>query len=178
MNSRRSPSENSDLQATDFQQRIANGALIGSLVLTAILLLLSLAGISDPRPVGEQVWVDDLTSFDGWEIQSAVGQIDDPLRDRKLSLPPNTLVLIKSPHKLYTPGSLIVICRQLSGTPDAGYGLWIAADYSPPLAIGINTDTYLWIFEPPPSIADPIRPWHVFPHVKKLGEPNKFQLDF
>jgi len=178
MNSRRSLLSNPDNRATDFQRRIANGALIGSLVLTALLLILSLTGVSDPRPVGEQVWMDDFVSTDGWEILSVAGQIEHPVMNRELSISRNVLVLIRSPHKLHTPGSLILICRQLSGPPDTGYGLWVATDDNTPLVIGINTDTYLGIFEPPPSTADAIRPWHVFPHVKKLGEPNKFQLDF
>jgi hypothetical protein len=178
MNNGRTTSTNSDNLAMDFQRRIANSAVIGSLGLTATLLILSLAGVSDPRPVGELLWADDLVSSNGWTIQSTSGQIDVPFINRELSVPPNTLVFIKSSHKLYTPGSLILSCQQLSGAPDAGYGLWIAANDNNSLVIGINTDTYLGIFEPLPSTADPVRPWRVFPHVKKFGEPNKFQLDF
>jgi len=157
--------------------RIAVLALMGSVAFTLTLLLLALAGVSDPRPLGARVIDDTFQRTDGWIEPGKNAAKQANFARGVLSVGPQTRMLLTSLYTLHPPGSLIVSARQIDGDMTAGYGLWWGEHGSAQYAIGINSDGYLAVLKIEADRTTGLRPWELFPHVKGMNTINKFQAD-
>jgi hypothetical protein len=136
------------------------GALAGAILFVAILLVLSLAGVSDPQPLGEQAvdvspQLDRLISVEGAE--------------RRILLAPEFTVAL--------PGTVEVAARQSYGLGTAGYGFWWGADREDARVVGVNADGYFGVFAVEGDGVRFIEDWHRFPHVAGQGEVNRLRVD-
>jgi hypothetical protein len=136
------------------------GALAGTILFMVILLALSLAGVSDPQPLGEQA-VDV-----------------SPQLDRLISIEqPERRVLLDAAYTVAVPGTVEVAARQSYGPGTAGYGFWWGEDRESARVVGVNADGYFGVFAVEGGEIRFIEDWHRFPHVVGQGKINRLRVD-
>lgn len=167
----------------DWLWRLAVLALLGAVLIVALLLVLALGGISDPRPIGELVVRDDLGSDAGWSLQAidaragAQGHIVDSAY--LVALPGgHTHAFAQAPYPLHPPATIMIAAKQIDGPSDAGYGLWwgdiSGGNYH---AAAVNGDGYLTVFQSSSGHKEAIKEWQVFPRIHTQGQTNTLQID-
>lgn len=159
----------------------ALGLLIGAVVITLVLLVATLAGVADPRPLGVLTIDDHFADMSRWQLTP----------DGEYSAPPSSGDLLELPvsagggelvgrfdAKMACPCTLELRAKQLSGAHDARYGLWWgdAAGRTVVLA-GMNSDGYMGIEQKASTSSAMIMDWQLFPHVRPAGESNDFRAD-
>jgi hypothetical protein len=157
--------------------RLGRAVFVGSLIFTAVLLALALAGVSDPKPAGPLHLDDPLDADAGWlplDENGSWAQVEGGFR---LAVEePDRLTLIQSPYTIQPPATVEISARQLDGPPEAAYGLWWGSD--PITVVGVKGDGYYGVFTIDDSKVDYIVEWVPFPHVRPQGEVNRLWVDF
>lgn len=167
----------------DWLWRLALVALLGAVFMVALLLMLALGGISNPRHIGALVVRDDLGHDAGWVLRSAdppagaTGEIDESVYE--VVLPGSrTHAFAVAPYPVRPPCTILIAARQIDGPTDAGYGLWwgdqAGADYH---IVAVNGDGYLTVFRSIDGVTEAIMEWQVFPRIYPQGESNTIQVD-
>src|SRR5688572_25925006 len=98
--------------------------LFGIIGITGVLVVLILAGIADPRPVGKQVADDILTSGDQWTAYPEDTGWDANEDGLHVEADPESRVYLTTPYAVSCPCTVEISARQMSGARDAYYGLW------------------------------------------------------
>lgn len=152
-----------------------------SVLLFLGLLVATLAGMADPKPLGALIVDDQFDSAERWLLSSSDGQDIAPAIGENhfdVSVSPGSATILGiSSQKIQLPGSIELTAAQLDGASDAGYGLWwgIPTDASTVL-FGVNSDGYMAILSGVHGGAQP-RDWQLFPHVAASGKENVFRAD-
>jgi hypothetical protein len=157
--------------------QLGRAALIGSLAFTAILLALSLAGVSDPKPAGPLRLDDPLDADAGWLPLNEVGRWELVEGGFQLTVQePARLALIQSPYTIQPPATIEISAVQIGGPPEGAYGLWWGDD--PVTVVGVKGNGYYGVFTIDDGEIAYIVDWKPFPHVKPQGEANRVWVDF
>jgi hypothetical protein len=157
--------------------RLGQAALVGSLIFTAALLALALAGVSDPKPAGPLRLDDPLDADAGWLPLDENGSWMRVEGGFRLAVEePDRLTLIQSPYTIHPPATVEITARQLGGPPEAAYGLWWGSD--PITVVGVKGDGYYGGFTIEGNEIDYLVEWVPFPHVRPQGEVNRLWVDF
>jgi hypothetical protein len=163
--------------------RASLALLAASVLATLGLLAATLAGVADPRPVGALVVDDTFQATSGWKL-TPEGSINTSILPGEVGSYRVTVragegrAFALAPYDIEAPATIELSARQIEGQGDAGYGLWWAnqgqvAD----LRLGVNSDGYLAILPGANGSGFPAQNWHLFPHVRSLGQINRFRID-
>jgi hypothetical protein len=156
--------------------RLGRAAFAGSLVFTAILLALALAGVSDPKPAGPLRLDDPLDADTGWLPVGGVGSWERAEGGFRLTVQePDRLVLIESPYTIRPPATVEISATQTGGPPEGAYGLWWGDD--PITVVGVKGNGYYGVFTIDGEAVDYIVEWVPFPHVRPQDEANRLWVD-
>jgi hypothetical protein len=136
------------------------GALAGAALFAGTLLALSLAGVSDPKPLGEPA-VDISPEMD------RIVNVEQPGRR----------ILLDGEFTVAVPGTVEVAARQSYGPGTAGYGFWWGEDRESARVVGVNADGYFGVFAVEGGETRSVVDWHRFPHVAGQGEANRLRAD-
>jgi hypothetical protein len=167
----------------DWLWRLAVIALLGAVLVLALLLILALGGVSNPRHIGALVVRDELDSDVGWVLQSAdpltgtTGKIDGGMYE--VTLPRSeTHAFVVAPYQAHPLCTLMIAARQIEGPTDAGYGLWwgdaAGEDYH---VAAVNGDGYFTVFQSTDGVIEAMVQWQVFPRIHSQGGANTIQVD-
>jgi hypothetical protein len=158
-------------------ERLGRAALVGSLIFTAILLALSLAGVSDPRPAGPLRLDDPLDADAGWLPLSEAGTWEPVEGGFQLTIQePAHTALIQSPYSIQPPATIEITARQTGGPPEGAYGLWWGDD--PITVVGVKGNGYYGVFTVDDDEIEYTVEWVPFPHVRPQSEANRLWVDF
>jgi hypothetical protein len=164
--------------------RLGQAVFVGSLIFTAVLLALALAGVSDPKPAGPLRLDDPLDADAGWLPLDENGSWVRVEGGFRLAVEgPARMALIQSPYTIQPPTTVEITARQLGGPPEAAYGLWWGSD--PVTIVAVKGNGYYGVFTiDHASMVDSgdeiayIVEWVPFPHVRPQGEANRLWVDF
>ncbi len=140
--------------------RASVGALLGALLAAGLLLVLALAGVSDPPPVGSLV-VDT-----GPGEVGRVGLIGSQARR-----------LMMAPYTFRPPGTLELSARLVGGPPEARYGLWWGSGPRRATVIAVSGSGYCAVLAVEDGAVRFIEDWRPCPHVHPAGETNRLRAD-
>jgi hypothetical protein len=156
--------------------RLGRAAFAGSLVFTAILLALALAGVSDPKPAGPLRLDDPLDEGEGWLPLDEAGTWERTEGGFRVSLQaPERMALIESPTTIRPPATVEISATQTGGPPEGAYGLWWGDD--PITVVGVKGNGYYGVFTVDGDEIAYIVEWVPFPHVRPQGEANRLWVD-
>jgi hypothetical protein len=152
--------------------------LFGVPGITIVLVILILAGIPDPRPVGTLVVDDNLNSGNGWDAypEDQDWQIDqDGLR---AGVESDSRIYVIAPYSVSCPCTLEISAHQVSGASDAHYGVWwgeaVDGNHT---AAGLNGNGYFGVFGFDGVERAMLVEWHVFPWVLPQRESNRLRVN-
>jgi hypothetical protein len=152
--------------------------LFGIIGITGVLVVLILAGIADPRPVGNQVADDDLTSGDQWTAYPEDTGWDAGEDGLHVKADPESRGYLIAPYAVSCPCTVEISARQTSGARDAHYGVWwgeSAEDNH--TAAGLNGNGYFGVFSFHNPETSMLIDWHIFPRILPGGESNRLRVN-
>jgi hypothetical protein len=154
-------------------------SLVCAILAVVFLLIIALAGISDPPRIGQLLISDEFeNSGTGWVLEAKKDSSDISSEIREGSyqvsiLYRKTSALVLSPYVVYPPCSIVIAARQLSGAPDTGYGIqW--GDIDSYTVTAVNSDSYITIFTGDGAI---LKEWQPFPRIRPQFNVNTIQVD-
>jgi hypothetical protein len=157
--------------------RLGRAAFVGSLIFTAALLALALAGVSDPKPAGPLRLDDPLDADAGWQPLDENGSWEQVEGGFRLVVEePDRLALIRAPYTIQPPATIEITATQIDGPPEGAYGLWWGSD--PATVVGVKGNGYYGVFTIAEGRIDYLVEWVPFPHVRPGGEANRLWVDF
>jgi hypothetical protein len=157
--------------------------LIAAILLMIGLLVATLAGVADPRPLGRLTVEDRFEHPDAWQTRSGGASVpstsQQPLGRYRLKVAAGgQRVVLTGPYLIHAPCTIEVSAQQIDGASDVEYGMWWGQSESAVnLWEGINSNGYLGIEPASPPGGQPLRDWELFPHVRPLGQVNVFRVD-
>lgn len=149
-----------DGEAPRWLWRAALGLLAGVLLFAGVLLALALAGVSDPRPVGDPA----LDVAPG-----AAGRVFVPEASASR--------FATTSHTFTPPGTLELTARLAGGPPDAACGLWWGASPDAATLVAVTGSGYLAVLAVEGGEMLPVADWRRFPHIRPAGEANRLRAD-
>lgn len=163
--------------------RLVLAVLLASILSILLLLVLALAGISNPKHIGALVVRDELDRNAGWAMRPAnvpagvTAKVDNGVY--RITLPHRqTHAVVVAPYQAHAPCTIMLAARQFDGPTDAGYGLWwgdaSGGNYH---VAAVNGDGYLTVFQLVDGGTEAIMEWQVFPRIHTQGETNTLQVD-
>ncbi len=136
-------------------------ALLGTVAMICIFVVVIASGATDPKPTG--TLLVDQSYGDGLSVQAAGEE---------------SLVTSESLVVFTPPGTIEITARQISGPPDAAFGVWWGDAPDRRFAFtGANSNGYIGSYRVDGGL-QPIEDWHRWPWVKPQGESNHIWLDF
>jgi hypothetical protein len=145
---------------------------------TGVLVILIMAGIADPRPIGQQVVDDSLNNSDGWSVFPRDTSWKADQDGLHLKADAQSQVYLSAPYVVACPCTIEIATRQSEGARDAHFGLWWGEgaehQYT---ATGLNGNGYFGIFSFDEGEASMLVDWHVFPWVLPHGESNRLRVN-
>jgi hypothetical protein len=154
-------------------------AFVSVLLITGILVILILAGIADPRTVGNPVVDDALASKAGWSSYPTDTRWHTQADDFQVTnAAVSSRVYLIAPYRVSCPCTLEIRARQTSGARDAHYGLWWGAGPDQThTAAGLNSNGYFGVFSFEGNQISSIVDWHIYPWVLPQGEANRLRVN-
>ena len=158
--------------------RLAWITLAGALIFVGVLLVLALAGVSDPRPKSAPRVSDPLTSLAGWSAQPLEALALEAGAGLRLEAAgPDERALAAAPYQIAVPGVLAAQMRQAAGPPESYYGIWWGESPEDCVVALVNTDGYFGIEHVVGTQRTWVRAPARWPHIRGGDQPNTFQLD-
>lgn len=174
------PTHIADKSTPKWLHPAAIALLIAILAVTAVGIIVTLSGATDPRPVGSLTVDDSLTNTNGW---ISLPQIYLPLSKEdglQIALPAKQKqVRVVSPFHVTAPGTLEIEARQISGASDARYGVWWGSSsrdvYS---TAAINGDGYFAVWHRDGNQITPVAVWQTYPWTRIHNHVNRLRVNF
>ncbi len=160
-------------------RRIGPAAWTAALAFTAILLILALAGVSDPRPPGP-LRVDEgpaqIAAWAAWPSGVSAELLPDGMH--LMVKQPGARAYLIAPWTASAPLAVEAAARWAAGPEESAYGLWWGAgpqgDHT---VVTVSAAGYLAIYRVGTDDVTPIREAARFPHVGRGDALNRLRVD-
>ena len=141
-------------------EKVLRGGFVLLLGGTAVIILLILSGVFDPKPVGQLV-------------------VERPLFPQIVAPQAPRLTWLEQPIPAESYSVRLTAAQEAGSTGhgmDVGYGLALGSDGAH-VAVAVSPLGYLSLWQTNGQETDLILPWQTWPHVRRDLEPNEIWLD-
>jgi hypothetical protein len=141
-------------------ERVLRGGFVLLVGAAAVIVLLILSGMNDPKPVGALV-------------------VERPLFPQIVALEAPQLTWLEEPIPEENYSVRLTAAQEAGNSGrgmDVGYGLALGSDEAH-LAVAVSPLGYLSVWQTKGQETDVILPWQTWPHVRRDLAPNEIWLD-